>query len=357
MPLYKDEKTGKWYCKFYYKDWNGERKQKKKSGFALKRDAAQWERDFLQNHAADPSIPLAAVCEKYLELKRATWKPLTYRSNEATIRNHIVPQLGHIPINEITPLMISEWQKKELETVSRRTLALLRTALSSIFNFAVNNYGLQSNPCRKAEKIAVPRKEMNFITVEQYKYLLAVSEGLQFRTILKVLFWTGLRWGELAALTVSDIQPDYINVNKILIHVPYQGHQVQPSTKSDNGMRKVPIHEGLYQDIQAYIGTIYGISDDDLIFTLRDDGFRDKLRKACEFIGIQPIRIHDLRHSHVALLIHMGLFPNAIAKRIGDVPDTIINTYAHIYKEDETAICTKFEELDKSTKKVPYSGE
>lgn len=346
MPIYKDAKTGKWYCKFYYTDWNGVRKQKKKSGFTLKREAVRWESDFLSNHTSSPDIPLSALCDKFLELKQAVWKPLTYQSRKSIIENHILPFLGHIPANAITPLMVSEWQNEELKKGARRSVKLYKTTLSSIFSFAETNYSLRSNPCRKAEKITVLRKEMNYITVEEFRKLLASADDLQFAAALKVLFWSGIRWGELAALTPKDIQPDFIIVNKTMIYLSGKGYKVQPSTKSVNSLRKVPIHQRLYDVIQAYIKTLDVPVDDQPLFTISHRLFRLKLRRLCSASSIAPIRIHDLRHSHVALLIHLGLFPNAIAKRIGDTPDTVINTYAHIYEEDEAALSRRLNELD-----------
>ena len=346
MPAYKDEKTKKWYCKFYYIDWNGKSQQKKKSGFDKKREALEWERDFLQNHATNPDAKLSSICDKYLELKKLTWKDLTYQSASNVIKNHIKPFLGDMPINEITPLMISEWQKQELENVSKESLKLYKGILTSIFNFAKANYKLSSNPCSMSEKIKVPKKEMNFLTIEEFKKIINVEMHDQLVLAIKVLFWTGMRWGELTALTVQDIHYDYIRINKNHIYVSGEGHKIQNSTKSENGIRKVPIHKKLSEDIQTYLGSLYGISNDTIIFDISRDGFRRQLRRACQSSGVKTIRTHDLRHSHVALLIHMGLFPNAIAKRIGDTPDTVINTYAHIYEEDEKALAAQLDEMD-----------
>lgn len=346
MPAYKDGKTGKWYCKFYYRDWNGERKQKKKSGFARKREAMQWEADFLANYTSSPDVLLSSVCGKYLEIKRPVWKPLTYQSRKSIIENHIDPYLGHVPISKITPLMVSEWQRDQLKKASKNSVKLYKTTLSAVFSFAVNNYGLKDNPCRRSEKLTVPRKEMRYITVEELRRIVAASDDLQFITALKVLFWSGMRWGELAALTFRDLHPDYININKSMVYIMGEGYTIQQSTKSVSGLRRVPIHQKLYEAIQDYIKTVPDTSGDQLLFTISHRLFRLRLRRACANAGIVPIRIHDLRHSHVALLIHMGLFPNAIAKRIGDIPDTVINTYAHIYEEDEAALSLKLNGLD-----------
>lgn len=108
----------------------------------------------------------------------------------------------------------------------------------------------------------------------------------------------------------------------------------------------MPIHKKLSEDIQNYLVSVYGMASDTIIFDISRDGFRRRLRHACQSAGVKIIRTHDLRHSHVALLIHMGLFPNAIAKRIGDTPDTVINTYAHIYEEDEKTLVVQLDKMD-----------
>ena len=70
MPTYKDEKTGSWYCKFYYTDWTGKKKQKLKRGFKLQRDAKDWERLFLEQFANAPDINLSDALPEVQELQR-----------------------------------------------------------------------------------------------------------------------------------------------------------------------------------------------------------------------------------------------------------------------------------------------
>ena len=67
MATYKDEKRGTWYCKFYYVDWTGTRRQKLKRGFKLQREAKEWERLFLEQFAKNPDITFEALYEKYKE--------------------------------------------------------------------------------------------------------------------------------------------------------------------------------------------------------------------------------------------------------------------------------------------------
>ena len=67
MPAYKDNKTGKWYAKFYYKDWQGTNKQKWKRGFTTKKDATEYEREFLTKEAANPSMTFTQLYEIYMD--------------------------------------------------------------------------------------------------------------------------------------------------------------------------------------------------------------------------------------------------------------------------------------------------
>ena len=69
MPTYKDEKTGTYYAKFYYTDWNGKKKQKLKRGFDRKKDAQSWERLFLEELARSPDITFEALYRKYKTFK------------------------------------------------------------------------------------------------------------------------------------------------------------------------------------------------------------------------------------------------------------------------------------------------
>ncbi|GLB30961.1 hypothetical protein LAD12857_28840 [Lacrimispora amygdalina] len=67
MPAYYDDKTKTWYSKFYYQDYTGARKQKKKRGFKLQRDAKEWERSFLEKQQGSPNMTFQALSDIYME--------------------------------------------------------------------------------------------------------------------------------------------------------------------------------------------------------------------------------------------------------------------------------------------------
>lgn len=83
MPAYKND-TGRWYCAFYYKDWTGKRRKKKKASFATKREALEWEREFLDKYAGTPEIPFKVLANAYLESAKLRLKPQTYYTQSAT---------------------------------------------------------------------------------------------------------------------------------------------------------------------------------------------------------------------------------------------------------------------------------
>lgn len=96
MSVAKDSKTGKWYSKFRYTDWTGKRVQKKKTGFITKREAQEWEREFLTKAAASCDMSFASLVELYMadcktRLRATTWENkqhLITKKTAALFRQH-----------------------------------------------------------------------------------------------------------------------------------------------------------------------------------------------------------------------------------------------------------------------------
>ena len=101
MPAYKDEKTGKWFAKFYYTNWQGIKKQKWKRGFATKKEALGFERDFLEKQSANPDMTFQNLYEIYMEDMAARLKQSTLLTKKTVLQTHILPFFGSKPINEI----------------------------------------------------------------------------------------------------------------------------------------------------------------------------------------------------------------------------------------------------------------
>lgn len=110
MPAYKDNTTNNWYVKFYYSDWTGQRKQKKKRGFATKREALDFERDFLNKCSTSADISFANLVDIYLADCEVHLKPTTLANKRQIIETKLLPYFGNMPISSIDILTVRNWQ-------------------------------------------------------------------------------------------------------------------------------------------------------------------------------------------------------------------------------------------------------
>ncbi len=111
MPVYKEEKRNTWFCKCNYRDWLGESKSKMKRGFATKKDAQQWERDFLHKQSASMDMKFASFVEVYFEDKAPRLKERSIMTKRTLFETKIIPYFGEKQMNEITAVDIIKWQK------------------------------------------------------------------------------------------------------------------------------------------------------------------------------------------------------------------------------------------------------
>lgn len=349
MPQYKDENTGTWYCKFYYEDYTGSKKQKKKRGFPTKREAAAWERNFLEKQQADLNISFQSFIEIYNEDMKHRLREHTFIQKQYVINKKLLPFFGSIPLSQITPAHVRKWQN---ELISYRDdtgkgyaetyLRTINNQLAAILNYAVRYYDLKDNPCRKAGSIGKGHAdEMQFWTTEEFKtFLSKVSDKPQARAGFLTLYYTGLRIGELLALEYCDIdfQECQITVNKSYQRI--QDRDVITPPKTPRSIRTISIPDFLRDELKEYTDRLYSLHKHDRIFPYTKIFFEREMRRGTKDAAVKRIRLHDLRHSHASLLIELGFTPLLIADRLGhEKVETTLNTYSHLFphKRDEVA--------------------
>ena len=212
MGAYKD-KTGTWYAQFRFTNWKGEPDRKTKRGFATKKEALDWERDFLTQSAGNLEMTFEAFYELYKKnlqdrLKKSTWKMKT-----SVIESKILPYFKKKRMCDIKPRDIVAWQNVMLKECdadgnlySPVYLKTIHNQLSAIFNHAVKFYELDSNPAAKVGDMGKEKThEMLFWTKGEYlKFAEAVMDKPISFYAFEVLYWCGLRLGELLALTPAD---------------------------------------------------------------------------------------------------------------------------------------------------------
>lgn len=176
MAVYKEEKSNTWRVIYRYTDWNGERKQSQKRGFATKREALAWEREQLDKVANDLDMSFKSFTDLYTADMRNRLKENTWQTKEHIIRTKLLPYFGKRRMNEITSKDIIKWQNEMLNHRDDKVtpyspvyLKTLHNQLSAIFNHAVKRYNLQINPAAKAGNMGKAKNgEMQFWTKEEH---------------------------------------------------------------------------------------------------------------------------------------------------------------------------------------------
>lgn len=344
MPVYKDEKRGTWYFKCNYRDWQGEIKTKMKRGFATKKEAQKCEREFIEMQSGNMNMKLTNFVEVYFNDKGTRLKERSIMTKRTLIETKILPYFGEKPMNEITAVDIIKWQNMLMnQEYSPTYLRMIQNQLTALFNHAERFYDLRDNPCKKVDKMGRSNaRELNFWTKDEYEVFIKGfgAEDEMYRIIFQMLFWLGCRIGEVLALTASDIDLENgtISVSKTYFRRNKTDYITSPKTESSN--RKITIPKFLQGEIKEYLDRQYELAPEDRIFPITDRAVQKKMKQKTEETGVNPIRVHDLRHSHVALLIEKGLQPLVIAQRVGhDSVNTTMNIYGHLYpnKQKEVA--------------------
>lgn len=360
MPQYKDETTGTWYCKFYYEDYTGTKRQKKKRGFPTKREASAWERNFLEKQQADLTMPFASFCELYFEDMGHRLRETTIRGKKYIVDLKIIPYFGKLPISQIKPTDVRKWQNELMtyrdsnnQPYSETYLRTINNQLTAIFNYGIRYYDLKENPCRKAGSIGKGHAdEMQFWTREEFnKFLPSVADKPQSYTAFLTLYYTGMRIGELMALTLNDIdfEQNVITINKSYQRLDKEDIITAPKTPKSN--RVIAIPPFLTDALKQYTDKIYMLEPTDRIFPFTKHFLCHEMKRGCSKSSVKHIRLHDLRHSHASLLIELGFSPLLIAERLGhEKVETTLNTYSHLYPHKQNEIANKLQDFEPSSK-------
>lgn len=359
MPAYKDEKTGKWFAKFYYTNWQGIKKQKWKRGFATKKEALGFERDFLEQQSTNPDMTFQNLYEIYMEDMAARLKQSTLLTKKAVLQTHILPFFGSKPINEIKASDVRRWQAKLMSSpnnYSQTYLKKINTELNSIINYAKRFYDLNTNPCGKAGTIGKAKaEEMDYWTYDEY---IAFREGVKDKPLsyicIEVLYWTGMREGELLALSPADIDLDNKTISINRTYQRIEGKDVFTSPKTRKSKRKIPIPDFLCQELSDYIQSRYMLDADERLFPVTKSYLSHEMIRGCKNTGVKKIRIHDIRHSHASLLINQGCDALMLADRLGhEKVSTTLNTYSHLFPHKQQELVHSLESLQATDSPTP----
>ena len=353
MPVYKD-KNGKWKVNYRYTDYTGKSRQTTKRGFATRREAVAWEREQKLRLEASLDMTFGSFVELYITDMKIRVKENTWHTKEHIIRTKILPYFKDRKIDEIKSRDIVSWQnellthqKKNGDPYSPTYLKSVHSQLSAIFNHAVKYYGLRNNPAKIAGGMGKEEsKDMQFWTQKEY---LTFSEAVMDKPMsfyaFEMLYWTGIREGELLALTPADFdfEAGTVNINKTYTRIEGRDIITDPKTPKANRIIRMP--DFLIDEMKECIRMQFGLSQTDRVFRVTKYFLHHEMDRGVKESGVKRIRIHDLRHSHVSLLIEMGFSAVAIADRVGHESIDITYRYAHMFPSTQDAMARELSNM------------
>ena len=245
MPAYKDKEKGTWYASFYYEDWTGKKVKKMKRGFPTKREALEWERTFLQQQTADLEMTFENFVAVYVADMKGRIKENTWGTKEHILYKKLVPYFGKRKMCDIHSKEVIAWQNEMLgykdkngKPYSPVYLKTLHNQLSAVFNHAVRHYNLKVNPAAQVGNMGKPKsREMLFWTKAEYlKFAEAMMDKPLSYYAFEMLYWCGVREGELLALTPADFdfEKQTVTISKSYQRIKGRDVITDPKTPKSN---------------------------------------------------------------------------------------------------------------------------
>lgn len=367
------KKNNRYYVGLNTTTADGRRTQQWFGSYPTKRQAEQRRTEVL--HAQDtgnlvaPSHSTVAeyLTDEWLPTKQRTLKPTTWHSYSSTIRNHVLPHLGQVPLQALTPAhldglyahLLTSGRKNGTTpglsaTSVRYTHRILRHALAD----AVRKGRLSRNPADAADPPRpAPGAEMRFWTPDQVRSFLYDTRDHPLHALWRTATHTGMRRGELLALRWADLDltTGRLAVTQALVTVR---NQIQVSTpKTPKSRRNIDLDRCTVETLKAHrrhqteqrLALGPGYRDQDLVFATADGGHLhpDTISKSFKQLVTQAalptIRLHDLRHTHVAILAATDVPIRVISERLGHASVAFtLDRYGHILPGADQQAAQKF---------------
>jgi len=371
--VYQDKKTKKWFFKAYLGvDSEGKKIQKTKRGFASQKKAKYAYDQFMLTHNFnhDLSSILGSAnqltFEEFYKIRFVNWYEKTVKrttfENAQFIYQKRLQYFYHIRVKDISSSDIEDWLFELSQTISRnsrnskdgtlsmtyinRVLAHLRIVMKR----AVSEGLIAHNPVDDVTPLPTDNKKVDFWELEEFQKAMTMFDGNNIQSIhrkivYELLFFSGVRIGELQALawTKVDFKKYQITIEKTLIYNGKRDYYFS-TPKTQNAYRTIGIGKELmnrlkqWRELQSMIGTFEYVTQIDGSFT-PSYSFANWLKEAARKVNVKPIKLHALRHSHVAFLIEQGVQPLLIQERLGHANINItLGTYGHLYAKSDNLI-------------------
>ncbi|NWF27501.1 tyrosine-type recombinase/integrase [Streptomyces sp. PKU-EA00015] len=323
--------------------------------FPSQTDADRWlvrkEAEILDGRWKNPDDKVLFGVYADAWFKERDYAATTRERNGSALRLHILPTFADVVLSEITTPQIRRWRAGLLESgVGEPTVAKAYQILRAIMNTAVDDEVIQRNPCRIKGAGAAKTAERPFLDVAEV-FQLAGAVPSRFRVFILLAAFTGLRFGELAALQRHDVDLERrtVAVRRALAETRTDGIVVK-TPKSAAGVRTVAFPASLTEDLAAHLDAYAEPGRTGLVFTgarggqLRRNNFRRLWLRALETTGLGDVHFHDLRHTGNTLAATGGATTRELMQRMGHSSVRAALIYQHLVNGRDHAIAAHVDE-------------
>jgi integrase len=355
MGAYKE--NGVWHIHFRFKDITGKthRIHRSSKKWKLKKDALAAEEHLkLQLTREYDDLTYSQLFHLYIEERTGKIKNRSIYDITKVSDKHIKPFFDKM--SYVTPKEIKKWQQHLLTLdYSNKQLSKIQQLFKTVINFGLKYEYINYNPFKTqiAKNNLEFKKEMLFWEQDEWEQFIQVVDNETYHALFSLLYWSGLRLGEALALQDDDIdfKTGTISVSKTYNHVQ---HEIT-TPKTSNSYRTVRLTDNVLNEMYIIytkhktafrggsIAFIFGFDT-----PLHPNTVRRYFNHYISKAEVKKIRIHDLRHSHVSLLRHLGFDRYEVAKRLGHTPEMVDNTYTHWFEKSQQNMIDKLNVLEKS---------
>ena len=342
-----------------YHPITGKQIQKYRSGFATKKEAREEYSKLILSSAKELDEKKKMVSfqtfteETYLPWYKTQVKESTYLNRYSTIQKHFA-YFYKMATDEIEPIHVQSWQLELAKQFSPNYIHVVQGLLSLAFDRAIVLGIAKKNPSRMIGNIKSKKTQVDFWTLEEFQKVISLLyKGDYYEHYLFISFWvlfmTGMRIGEAAALLWSDIDFDtgLLSITKTMYYKSMDDFKpVEPKTQAS--VRTIYIDKDTIKELKAWQEVQKkGLKNCDYVLSYNGiptskHTLPRALEKLAELAGVHRIKIHALRHSHASLLISMGENPLLIKERLGhEKIQTTLGTYGHLYPNTNLEVANK----------------
>ena len=345
----------------------GKQIQKYRSGFATKKEArAEYSKLILSTPDELTEKKEEVTFKKFIQEIYLPWyktqvKESTYKNRYATIEKHF-SYFYKMNTDKIEPIHVQNWQLKLAKNYSPNYVRIIQGMLAIAFDRAIVLGLAKKNPARMIGNVKSRKPKIDFWTLEEFQKVISLLyKGDYYEHYLFISFWllfmTGMRIGEAAALQWSDIdfETGILSINKNLYYKTMTDYKFV-ETKTQASIRDIVIDDDTikelkeWKEVQQKVLTNYDFVMSYSGIPTSKHTLPRALEKLANLAGVHRIKIHALRHSHASLLISMGENPLIIKDRLGhEKIQTTLGTYGHLYPN------SNFEVAKKLTGKLTYT--